>query len=181
MVLGLALVRSGASQPWDGRGTAAGGPGPCTGLASSLVPAVAPVRAACLHSVINSGGQLTCSKLTRGRLFRGGHVDPCQVRGPACGAVRPSGPLGKHRLSWWLPTKEQGKGQEEKQEEAKAQGSGKAEGEADRGRQRGEVQEAQEGAVGGSRPSRRAAVAVDAASRPPGQAREAARRVFRAA
>ena len=80
------LVRSGASQPWDGRGAAAGGPGPCTGLASSLVPAVAPVRAACLHSVINSGGQLTCSKLTRGRLFRGGHVDPCQVRGPACGA-----------------------------------------------------------------------------------------------
>ena len=33
----------------------------------------------------------------------------------------------EHRLRWWLPTKEQGKGQEEKQEEAKAQGSGKAE------------------------------------------------------
>ena len=37
----------------------------------------------------------------------------------------------EHRLRWWLPTKEQGKGQEEKQEVAKA------EGEADRGRQRG--------------------------------------------
>ena len=66
----------------------------------------------------------------------------------------------EHRLRWWLPTKEQGKGQEEKQEVAKA------EGEADRGRQRGEVQEAQEGAVGGPRPPRHAAVAVDAASRP---------------
>ena len=49
------------------------------------------------------------------------------------------------------------------------------------GADRGEVQEAQEGAVGGPRPPRHAAVAVDAASRPPGQAREAARRVFRTA
>ena len=32
-----------ASRPWDGRDAAAGVPGPCTGLASSMVLAVAPV------------------------------------------------------------------------------------------------------------------------------------------
>ena len=84
--------------------------------------------AACRHS----SGQLTCSKLTRGGLFHGGHVDPCPA--PVC-AVQ-CARVGllvniEHRLRWWLPTKEQGKGQEEKQEVAKA------EGEADRGRQRG--------------------------------------------
>ena len=84
--------------------------------------------AACRHS----SGQLTCSKLIRGGLFHGGHVDPCPA--PVC-AVQ-CARVGllvniEHRLRWWLPTKEQGKGQEEKQEVAKA------EGEADRGRQRG--------------------------------------------
>ena len=84
--------------------------------------------AACRHS----SGQLTCSKLIGGGLFHGGHVDPCPA--PVC-AVQ-CARVGllvniEHRLRWWLPTKEQGKGQEEKQEVAKA------EGEADRGRQRG--------------------------------------------
>ena len=79
----------------------------------------------------------------------------------ACGTARPSGPLGKHLLSWWLQTKEQGKGQEEKQEETKSSKTkpkqdsgliGTVEGEAD-GQAAEEVKEALEAAVGGPRPS----------------------------
>ena len=51
--------------------------------------------AACRHS----SGQLTCSKLIRGGLFHGGHVDPCPAPVCAVQCARVGGPLGKHRTS----------------------------------------------------------------------------------
>ena len=116
--------------------------------------------AACRHS----SGQLTCSKLIRGGLFHGGHVDPCPAPVCAVQCARVGGPLGKHRTSAPLVAADQ-RARQRTRREARSRQSGRrsrpGQTEGKSKRRRKEPLEAH-----GRPGTRHAAVAVDAASRP---------------
>ena len=126
--------------------------------------------AACRHS----SGQLTCSKLTRGGLFHGGHVDPCPAPVCAVQCARVGGPLGKHRTSAPLVAADQ-RARQRTRREARSRQSGRrsrpGQTEGKSKRRRKEPLEAH------GRPGTQLSLWMP----PPGQAREAARRVFRTA